>query len=203
MKIVMPPSTMLNPVPVVMVSCAGKEPEKIEKRPNIITVAWAGTVNSEPPMVSISLKKERYSHGLILRSGEFVINLVDAAMCRAVDYCGVRSGRDVDKAKETGLRYEPAEKMRFAPAVAGAPARISCRVSRQIELGSHDLFLAKVEAVQVREDLMDENSAIHLERASMVAYNHGLYQQLGPVLGFFGYAVARDRVIERRMAAYR
>ncbi|MBQ6507431.1 MAG: flavin reductase family protein [Clostridia bacterium] len=191
---------MLNPTPVVLVSCAEKDHPEIR---NMVTVAWAGTVNSEPPMVSISLKKERYSHGLILRSGEFVINLVDAAMCRAVDYCGVRSGRDVDKAKETGLRYEPAEKMRFAPAVAGAPARISCRVSRQIELGSHDLFLAKVEAVQVREGLMDENSAIHLERASMVAYNHGLYQQLGPVLGFFGYAVARDRVIERRMAAYR
>ena len=195
-----PPATMLNPTPVVLVSCAEKDHPEIR---NMVTVAWAGTVNSEPPMVSISLKKERYSHGLILRSGEFVINLVDAAMCRAVDYCGVRSGRVVDKAKETGLRYEPAEKMRFAPAVAGAPARISCRVSRQIELGSHDLFLAKVEAVQVREDLMDENSAIHLERASMVAYNHGLYQQLGPVLGFFGYAVARDRVIERRMAAYR
>jgi len=191
---------MLNPTPVVLVSCAEKDHPEIR---NMVTVAWAGTVNSEPPMVSISLKKERYSHGLILRSGEFVINLVDAAMCRAVDYCGVRSGRDVDKAKETGLRYEPAEKMRFAPAVAGAPARISCRVSRQIELGSHDLFLAKVEAVQVREDLMDENSAIHLERASMVAYNHGLYQQLGSVLRFFGYAVARDRVIERRMAAYR
>ena len=195
-----PPAMMLNPTPVVLVSCAEKDHPEIR---NMVTVAWAGTVNSEPPMVSISLKKERYSHGLILRSGEFVINLVDAAMCRVVDYCGVRSGRDVDKAKETGLRYEPAEKMRFAPAVAGAPARISCRVSRQIELGSHDLFLAKVEAVQVREDLMDENSAIHLERASMVAYNHGLYQQLGPVLGFFGYAVARDRVIERRMAAYR
>ena len=96
-----PPATMLNPTPVVLVSCAEKDHPEIR---NMVTVAWAGTVNSEPPMVSISLKKERYSHGLILRSGEFVINLVDAAMCRAVDYCGVRSGRDVDKAKETGLR---------------------------------------------------------------------------------------------------
>ena len=195
-----PPATMLNPTPVVLVSCAEKgSPENR----NMVTVAWTGTVNSDPPMVSISLKKERYSHELILGSGEFVINLVDETMCRAVDYCGVRSGRDTDKAKETGLRYEPAEKMRYAPAVAGAPARISCRVTQRIELGSHDLFLAAVEAVQIRGDLMDENGAIHLERAKLVAYNHGLYQQLGPVLGFFGYAVARDQIIERRMAAYR
>ena len=195
-----PPATMLNPTPVVLVSCAEKgSPENR----NMVTVAWTGTVNSDPPMVSISLKKERYSHELILGSGEFVINLVDETMCRAVDYCGVRSGLDTDKAKETGLRYEPAEKMRYAPAVAGAPARISCRVTQRIELGSHDLFLAAVEAVQIRGDLMDENGAIHLERAKLVAYNHGLYQQLGPVLGFFGYAVARDQIIERRMAAYR
>ena len=194
------PATMLNPTPVVLVSCAEKE--NPENR-NMVTVAWAGTINSEPPMVSISLRKERYSHGLILGSGEFVINLVDEALCRAVDYCGVRSGRDVDKAKETGLRYEAAEQMKYAPAVAGTPGRISCQVKQRIELGSHDLFLAEVAAVQIREDLMDENGAIRLDRAKLVAYNHGLYQQLGPVLGFFGYSVARDHVIERRMAAYR
>ena len=194
------PATMLNPTPVVLVSCAEKDHP--ENR-NLVTVAWAGTVNSEPPMVSISLRKERYSHGLILGSGEFVINLVDEAMCRAVDTCGVRSGRDTDKAKETGLRYEPAEEMQYAPAVAGAPGRISCRVRQRIELGSHDLFLAEVAAVQIREDLMDTNGAIHLERGKLVAYSHGLYQQLGPVLGFFGYSVAREEVIRRRMAAFR
>ena len=194
------PATMLNPTPVVLVSCAEKE--NPENR-NMVTVAWAGTINSEPPMVSISLRKERYSHGLILGSGEFVINLVDEAMCRAVDFCGVRSGRDADKAKETGLRYEPAEGMKYAPAVSGTPGRLSCRVRQRIELGSHDLFLAEVAAVQIREDLMDDHGAIHLERAGMVAYNHGLYQQLGPVLGFFGYSVARDHIISRRMAAYR
>ena len=95
-----PPSTMLNPTPVVLVSCAEKG--RPENR-NMVTLAWAGTVNSEPPMVSVSIRKERYSHGLVLGSGEFVVNLVDEDMCRAVDFCGVRSGRDVDKAKETGL----------------------------------------------------------------------------------------------------
>ena len=194
------PSTMLNPAPAVLVSCA--EAARPENR-NLITVAWTGTVNSDPPMVSISLKKERYSHGLILSAGEFVINLVDASMCRAMDFCGVRSGRDVDKAKETGLRYEPVAGMTCAPGVAGAPARIGCRVKQTLELGSHDLFLAEVAAVEIRDDLMDAGGAVRLEKADLVAYNHGLYQQLGPVLGFFGYSVARPEVRKRRMAVYR
>ncbi len=194
-----PPATLLSPTPVVLLSCAdGEHPEKR----NLVTVAWAGTVNSEPPMVSVSLRKERYSHGLILSSGEFVVNLVDEAMCEAVDFCGVRSGRDLDKAKETGLRYMPAEKMAVAPAVEGAPACLSCRVRQRLELGSHDLFLAEVAAVQVRQDLMDERGAIHLERAKLVAYSHGLYQRIGSVLGFFGYSVARQEVRQRRMAAW-
>ena len=119
---VLSPSAMLNPVPVVLVSCA--DPKNPEKK-NMITLAWAGTVNSEPPMVSISVRKERYSHDLIAESGEFVVNLVDEGMCRAVDYCGVRSGKDVDKAAETGLTYMPAETMKIAPAVSGAPVSLS------------------------------------------------------------------------------
>ena len=194
------PSTMLNPTPAVLVSCA--EAAHPENR-NMVTVAWAGTVNSDPPMVSISLKKERYSHGLISSSGEFVVNLVDRGMCAALDFCGVRSGRDLDKAKETGLRYMPAEGLTVAPAVEGAPACLSCRVKQRLELGSHDLFLAEVVAVQVRADLLDEKGALHLERAGLVAYNHGLYQQLGGVLGFFGYSVAREDVRRKRMAVYR
>lgn len=195
----LPPSTLLSPTPVVLVSCAEKD--RPENR-NMLTVAWAGTVNSEPPMVSVGIRKERYSHGLIRNSGEFVVNLADEAMCRAVDFCGVRSGRDVDKAAETGLEYIPAEGMRFAPAVSGAPAALSCHVRQVIELGSHDLFLGEVAAVSVREDLMDENGGIHLERAHLIAYSHGLYQQLGDVLGFFGWSVAREDVLERRMAQY-
>ena len=193
-----PPATMLCPSPVVLVSCAdGEDPA----RQDLVTVAWAGTVNSEPPMVSVSLRKERYSHGLILSSGEFVVNLVDEKMCEAVDFCGVRSGRDLDKARETGLRYMPAEGLRSAPAVEGAPVCLSCRVRQRLELGSHDLFLGEVVAVQVREDLMDPRGGIHLERAGLVAYSHGVYQGLGRVLGFFGWSVAREEVRARRMAA--
>jgi len=190
---------MLNPAPVVLVSCAEKD--RPENR-NLVTVAWSGTVNSEPPMVSISLRKDRYSHGLILGSGEFVINLADEDMCRAVDFCGVRSGRDLDKAGETGLSYREAEGMKTAPAVMGTPVSLSCRVRQVLELGSHDLFLGEVAAVQIREDLLDEKGGLHLEKARLIAYNHGLYQKLGDVMGFFGWSVAREEVLRRRMAAY-
>ena len=195
---VLPPSTMLNPVPVVLVSCA--DPENPERK-NMITLAWAGTVNSEPPMVSISVRKERYSHDLIAGSGEFVVNLVDEGMCRAVDFCGVRSGKDVDKAAETGLTYMPAETMEIAPAVSGAPVSLSCKVRQMLELGSHDLFIGEVTAVMVRDDLLDESGTLHLEKAKLVAYSHGLYQKLGDVMGFFGWSVARPEVLERRMNA--
>ena len=194
------PSTMLNPTPVVLVSCAEKDnPENRD----MVTVAWAGTVNSEPPMVSVSLRKERYSHGLIESSGEFVINLPDEAMCRAVDFCGVRSGRDTDKSQETGLRYIPAENLSTAPAVDGAPVSLSCRVTQVIPLGSHDMFLGEVVAVRVRKDLVDEKGGLHLEKAKLIAYSHGLYQKLGDVMGFFGWSVARKEVLEKRMAPYR
>jgi flavin reductase (DIM6/NTAB) family NADH-FMN oxidoreductase RutF len=191
---------MLNPVPVVLVSCA--DPVNPERK-NMITLAWAGTVNSEPPMVSVSVRKERYSHDLIASSGEFVVNLVDEKMCRAVDFCGVRSGRDVDKAAETGLEYRQAETMETAPAVAGAPVSLSCKVRQVLELGSHDLFIGEVTAVSVRDDLLDDSGSLHLEKAKLVAYSHGLYQKLGDVMGFFGWSVARKEVFEKRMNSYR
>ena len=197
---VFPPSTLLCPTPVVLVSCADRQDPAIK---NMITLAWAGTINSEPPMVSVSVRKERYSHGMIAGSGEFVVNLVDEQMCRAVDFCGVRSGRDTDKAKETGLRYIPAAKMEYAPAVDGAPLSLSCRVAQTLELGSHDLFLGEVAAVTVRKDLLTEDGSLHLEKAGLIAYSHGLYQKLGEVLGFFGWSVAREEVLRKRMNAYR
>lgn len=197
---IFPPSTMLNPAPAVLVSCADRR--KPEKR-NMLTVAWAGTVNSDPPMVSVSIRKERYSHDLIANSGEFVVNLTDEKMCRAVDFCGVRSGRDTDKSRETGLSYMPAEKLDVAPAVSGAPVSLCCKVRSMTELGSHDLFLGEVVAVMVRSDLLDENGGLHLEQAGLIAYNHGLYQQMGKVLGFFGWSVAGPEVLKKRMSRYR
>ena len=197
---ILPPSTMLNPSPAVLVSCA--DPENPEKK-NMITLAWAGTVNSEPPMVAIGVRKSRYSHGLIDASGEFVVTLTDEKMSRAVDVCGVRSGRDTDKAGETGLRYMKAEGLNIAPAVEGAPVSLCCRVRQRTELGSHDLFLGEVVSVMVRADLMDESGKLHLEKAGLIVYSHGLYQKLGSVLGFFGWSVARKEVFERRMKDYR
>ncbi len=197
---VLPPSTMLNPTPVVLVSCA--DPEKPETR-DMVTLAWAGTINSEPPMVSVSVRKERYSHGLISASGEFVVNLVDEKMAKAVDFCGVSSGRDTDKAAETGLRYIPADGMKTAPAVAGSPVSLCCRVRQVLELGSHDMFLGEIVSVMVRKDLADETGGLHLEKAGLIAYSHGLYQKLGDVIGFFGWSVAREEVLQRRMSAYR
>ena len=191
------PSTMLCPTPVVLVSCADRETR------DLVTGAWAGTVNSEPPMVSVSLRKDRYSHGLISNSGEFVVNLVDEALARATDFCGVRSGRDLDKAKETGLGYAPADGMETAPRVCGAPVSLSCKVRQVLELGSHDMFIGEIIAVSVREDLLDEKGSLHLEKAGLVAYSHGLYQKLGGVMGFFGWSVARPEVFEKRMKEYR
>ena len=194
------PSTMLNPSPVVLVSCAEKgNPEKRD----LVTVAWAGTVNSEPPMVSVSLRKERYSHGLISASGEFVVNLVDEGLARATDFCGVRSGRDIDKAAELGLTLTEAEGLEAAPRVDGAPVSLHCKVRQVLELGSHDMFIGEVVAVQVRKDLLDEKGALHLEKAGLIAYSHGLYHQLGKVTGFFGWSVARPEVLEKRMKEYR
>jgi flavin reductase (DIM6/NTAB) family NADH-FMN oxidoreductase RutF len=168
-----------------------------------VTVAWAGTVNSEPPMVSVSLRKERYSHGLISARGEFVVNLVDEGLARATDFCGVRSGRDIDKAAELGLTLTEAEGLEAAPRVDGAPVSLACRVRQVLELGSHDMFIGEVVSVQVRKDLLDEKGALHLEKAGLIAYSHGLYHQLGKVTGFFGWSVARPEVLEKRMKEYR
>lgn len=194
------PCTLLCPVPVVLVSCQGKE---ADSRPNMITVAWAGTVNSNPPMVSVSVRKSRYSYGLIQESGEFVVNLVDEAHCRELDWCGVRSGRDADKFAATGLHPMKAQGMQYAPAVAECPAYLACKVRQVIELGSHDMFLGEVVGVQVRDDLFDEDGSLHMERAGLVCYNHGVYQKTADVLGFFGHSVARSEVLEKRMRSYR
>ena len=190
------PTVLLSPVPVVLVSCAGE-------RPNALTVAWAGTVCSHPPMVSISLRRERFSYELIRSSGEFVINLADEAHSRAVDYCGIRSGRKEDKLAACGLQTVPMEQMAIAPAVQGLPVHMGCRVRQVVPLGSHDLFLAEVVSVRVREDLFDPDGSLHLERASLLCYNHGVYQRAEQVIGFFGWSVARKDVYERRMLSLR
>ena len=144
------PGNMLYPVPAVMVSC-----QREGGKPNIITVAWAGTICSDPAMLSISVRKNRYSYDIIKETKEFVVNLTTKQLCRATDYCGVRSGRDVDKFKEMHLTPQPSEKVK-APGIAESPVNIECRVTQVLELGTHDMFLAEVVAVRVDDDYMDE-----------------------------------------------
>ena len=193
------PFTMLSPVPAVMVSCCDTAEGA---KPNIITIAWAGTVNSDPPMVSVSVRKNRFSHHIIKESGEFVVNLVDQERCKAVDFCGVRSGKDVDKWQACGLTPMPAIGMEHAPAIAECPAYLACKVRQVLELGSHDMFIGEVVGVQVRDDLFAADGSLHLEKAGLVAYNHGVYQRTAEVMGFFGYSVARPEVLARRMKQY-
>jgi flavin reductase (DIM6/NTAB) family NADH-FMN oxidoreductase RutF len=181
------PGNMLYPLPVVMVSAADKE-----GRDDIITVAWAGTVCTNPPMVSISIRPERYSYHMIRETGEFVINLTTEELAFATDYCGVKSGRDVDKFKETGLTREKAEKVK-APMIAEAPVSIECKVKEIRELGSHHMFIAQVAAVHADEKYMDEKNRFDLNRARPIVYSHGEYLGTRKKLGTFGYSVKKAK----------
>ena len=179
---------MLNPTPVVMVSCGSTLDEY-----NIITIAWTGTVNSDPPMCSISVRPERYSYDIIKQTGEFVINLVDKKLTPYADWCGVRSGRKYQKFLETGLTPVKASKV-SAPMIEEAPVNIECKVTQIIPLGSHDLFLAEVVAVHVNDRLFSKKTdALDLQRADLVTYSHGHYYALGEKIGKFGFSVEKKR----------
>lgn len=179
------PGNMLYPVPAVMVSC-----QRDGEKPNIITVAWSGTVNTDKPMLYISVRKSRYSYDIIKESGEFVVNLVNRELTFATDFCGVRSGRDVDKFEEMKLTPLPSKYIQ-APGIAESPVNIECKVTEVIELGSHDMFLAEVVGVTIDDTYMDENGKFHLNKAGLVAYSHGEYFELGEKLGKFGYSVQK------------
>lgn len=181
------PGNMLYPVPAVLVSVADSE-----GKDNLITIAWTGTVCSDPAMTYISVRKERYSHHMLKENKEFVINLVSKEICRAADFCGVRSGRDLDKFEAIGLTREKASTVNV-PLVKESPVNIECKVTQVLELGSHDMFLAKVTAVQVDESLLDEKGKLDLNKAHLVAYSHGEYQTFDNILGTFGYSVKKDK----------
>ena len=184
-KIAWKPGNMLYPLPAVLVTTSdGKG------RDNVFTVAWAGTICTNPPMVSISVKESRYSHELLMQTKEFVINLTTEKMTFAVDYCGVRSGRDEDKFEKTGLTKLKAPHV-CAPMIAESPVCIECRVTEVRELGSHDMFLAEVVGVHVDPQYVDEQQKFHLEKADPIVYSHGDYFSLGKKKGRFGYSVAK------------
>lgn len=179
------PGNMLYPLPAVMVSVADQNGKN-----NIITLAWVGTVCSEPPMVSISVRPERYSYSILKKTGEFVINLTTKDLVYVTDYCGVKSGRDVDKFKEMGLTAVPAQEVR-APLIAESPVNIECRVREIKPLGSHDMFIADVVAVHADEKYMDEKHKFHLDKAEPILYSHGTYFSCGEELGTFGFSVRK------------
>lgn len=177
---------MLYPLPAVMVSCADASGAS-----DIVTVAWTGTICTNPPMLYVSIRPERASYRLIRESGEFVVNLTTRRLQRACDWCGVRSGRDYDKWAECGLTPAPAAKLELAPVIAESPVNIECKVTEVKELGSHHMFLASVEAVQVDESLVDARGCLNLASAGLTAYSHGEYFELGQRLGTFSYSVRK------------
>ncbi len=179
------PGNMLYPLPAVMVSC-----QRPGEKPNIITLAWTGTICSSPVMVSISVRPERYSYDIIRETGEFVINLTTEKLVRATDWCGVRSGRDFDKFREMGLTAGKSVHV-AAPLIEESPVNLECRTTQVLELGSHHMFVAEVVGVDVDERYLDENGKFCLNEARPMVYSHGEYFGLGEKLGSFGYSVRK------------
>ena len=189
------PGTMVNPVPVVMVSCGGPDTKE-----NIITIAWTGIINSEPPMTYISVRKSRHSHGLIESSGEFVINLCTEELANAADFCGVKSGRDVDKFKEQKLTPVQGQQVR-CPMIQESPVNLECKVREVHHYPSHDMFVADILAVHADDGLLNEKGRLELERANLICYSHGGYFGLQKrPLGRFGYSVMKPKT-KKRLAA--
>ena len=182
---------MLYPVPAVLVSCADEDGHA-----NVMTAAWAGTICSDPVMLSISIRKERYSHGIILRTGEFVVSLTTEKLAKATDYVGVKSGRDIDKFDLKGeLKLTPnRSKYVRAPGIEESPVCLECRVKQVLTLGSHDMFIAEVLSTDIDESYLDENGRFDLSAAGLIAYSHGEYYSLGKLLGKFGYSVKKKNV---------
>lgn len=189
------PGNMLYPLPVVMVSVADKQGNS-----NIITVAWAGTICTNPPMVSISVRPERHSYHMIEETGEFVINLTTKDLVYATDYCGVKSGRDVNKWEVLGLTPTVGQVVKV-PLIEESPVNIECRVTQVEKLGSHHMFMAEVVAVQVNDKYMDEKNSFHLSNANPIVYSHGEYYLLGEKLGRFGYSIQKKTPAKNKTKA--
>lgn len=177
---------LLAPVPPALVSCGTQE------KPNALTVAWTGILNTHPPKTYVSVRPSRYSYGLIKESGEFVINLTTSKLVKAADLCGVRSGRDMDKFEKCGITAEPSAEV-SAPSIAESPVSLECRVTDTVPLGTHDMFIADIVAVTVDESLLSEDGKLHLEKCGLAAYAHGDYYELGKRIGSFGFSVRKKK----------
>ena len=193
-KIQWKPGNMVYPLPAVMVSCADKEGNS-----NIITVAWTGTVCTNPPMAYISVRPERHSYKMIRETGEFVINLTNRKLTKVTDFVGVRSGRDIDKFNLEGdlkITKQPSKVVK-APCIAESPVCLECKVRQIVRLGSHDMFIGEVVSTDVDESLLDENGRLDLQRADLIAYSHGEYYGLGKKIGKFGYSVQKKKPVKK------
>ena len=179
-----PAGTLLAPVPAVLISCGDME------KSNILTVAWTGIINSDPAKTYISIRKERYSYDIIKNTKEFVINLTTKDLVFATDFCGVRSGKNIDKFKEMKLSKQPGNEVK-APLIGESPINIECRVTDIVELGSHDMFISDILCVDVAKDLVDDKGKLDLTKANLIAYSHGEYFTLGEKLGKFGFSVKK------------
>ncbi len=190
-KIKLSPGTLEAPLPPMLISCGSME------KPNVFTVAWTGILNTKPPMTYISVRPSRYSYELIKESGEFVINLPSSNLVKTVDFCGVKSGRDIDKFKAYSLTPEPSNEI-SAPAVGECPVSIECRVRQIMPLGTHDMFISDILCVNVKEELMNKEGRLCLEKAGLMAYIHGEYFTIGKKIGSFGYSVKKKKKSPQR-----
>lgn len=186
------PGNMVYPLPAVMVSCQDEKGFA-----NIITIAWTGTICTNPAMLYISVRPERYSYSIIKNTGEFVINLTTKELIKAVDYCGVRSGRDVDKFKEMNLTAKKANQLNYAPIIEEAPVNIECKVKEIMPLGSHHMFIAEVVGVNIEDMYLNENGKFELNHSNLIIYSHGEYYGLGELLGSFGYSVRKKEATQK------
>ena len=183
----------MAPVPPALVSCGTMQ------KPNVMTAAWTGIICSEPTLVYVSIRPSRFSNEIIRKSGEFVINVPTVELAKAVDLCGVKSGRDVDKFKLAGLTAEKCSRI-SAPQIAQSPISLECKVKEITSYGTHDMFLAEVVAVDVDEKYVNSNSALHLDKAGLLAYAHGFYYALGRKIGKFGWSVEKKSTKRKRAA---
>lgn len=183
-KISLKAGTLLAPLPAVLVTCGTKE------KANVLTIAWTGIINTVPPMTYISVRPERHSYNIIKETGEFVINLTTSAMAKETDFCGVRSGRDIDKISRCRLHLTAGETV-GAPVIEESPLSLECRVTEIKELGSHHMFIAEITKVRLEERFMDSKGKINLQQAGLMAYSHGEYFSLGRKLGDFGFSVRK------------
>lgn len=185
-KTIWKPGTFIYPIPAVMVSCGNME------KSNIITVAWTGIINTNPAMCYISVRPERYSYNIIKETGEFVINLTSKDLAYATDWCGVKSGKNIDKFKEMKLTKE---KCNFVncPSIKESPVSIECKVKEIKELGSHHMFIAEVLSINADEKYIDEKGAFDISKCDLIAYANGKYFELGEQVGKFGYSVKKKK----------